>query len=111
MDLPKTPEPMDAGAQLDSILREGRVPDPTDGGELGAHLERAKRRALERQPTPKATTDVAVQANDGVAPPELWAAVNMALLLLVTLELGFLLGVLAVLFRWAPLTSLAGWLL
>ena len=34
----------------------------------------------------------------------------MTLLLLVSLEVGVLLGALVVLFQWAPLTSLAGWL-
>ena len=102
-------ESIDAGAQLDSILASGRTPDPTDSRELAAHLERARRRALEKHPPPKATTDVAVQANDGVAPPFWKEALGMTLLLAVTLEFGILLGAWAVMLQWPPLTSLAGW--
>ena len=98
-----------ASELLDSILASGRVPDPMDSRELPAHLERARRRAVERHPPPTAASGAA-QANDGVAPPKWRSVLGTTLLLLLALEVGFLLGVLAVLFQWAPLTSLAGWL-
>ena len=101
MDLPKTPEPMDAGAQLDSILREGRVPDPTDVGELGAHLERIRRRLAEKHP-PSAASMAAVAAPHSLLEgiqmerrgPDDSLAVVIVIVLVAVLALGagFLLG-------------------
>ena len=53
-------ERLDAGAQLDAIIASGRVPDPADSRELPAHLERARRRALERDTLPSASTSTNV---------------------------------------------------
>ena len=54
MDLPKTPEPMDAGEQLDAIIALGRVPNPMDSRELPAHTERIRRRLAETPPPAQA---------------------------------------------------------
>ena len=98
-----------ASELLDSILASGRVPDPMDSRELPAHLERARRRVAETHPPPKATTDGAARANDSA-----WrSALGTTLILLLALEVGFLLGILAVTFQsqwWRALISLAGWL-
>ena len=104
-------ERLDAGAQLDAFIAEGRVPNPQHPDELPAHLERARRRALEKHPPPGAAGGTP-QANDGVAHPE-GSALATVLVLAVTLEVGVLLGILAVVYQprwWGTLVSLAGWL-
>ena len=57
-----------ASERLDSILREGRTPDPTNAGELGAHLERVRRRVAEKHP-PSSAASVAARANGAAVPP------------------------------------------
>ena len=113
MDLLVTAAESDASPAselLDSILASGRVPDPMDSRELPAHLERARRRVLERHPPPSAASGAPL-ANDS-APPEWRSVLGTTLILLLALEVGFLLGILAVTFQWwRALISLAGWLL
>ena len=57
-----------ASQLLDDIIREGRTPDPTNAGELGAHLERVRRRVAEKHP-PSSAASVAARANGAAVPP------------------------------------------
>ena len=64
-----SPETMDAGAQLDSILASGRTPNPMDSRELPAHMERIRRRVAETPPPPSAASGAAQGRSYTMAPP------------------------------------------
>ena len=80
-------ERLDAGALLDNILASGRVPDPADSHELPAHLERARRRAVERHPAANAST-----ATNAPPPPKRRRPADSAVVIVIVIVAVLALG-------------------
>ena len=99
-----------ASERLDALIRAGRSPDPTNADELGAHLERVRRRVAEKHPPSSAAVPTTKTMTKRRGPAD--SAVVIVVLIVAALVLGgvILLGMEANRAQWAAqLASWASW--